>query len=149
MRRTGAVSRIFAVAVLAEVWGCEDSCPPTSLLQEMSPSRQYSAGVYTYDCGPVPPFNAYVGLSRRDEKPTQIASIVEAPMEPRPKWLSDTELQVVFDCSLEAEALCAPSPGRHWSVTKSAKWRDVRITYVASDKLRARLSAADVERLLR
>jgi hypothetical protein len=115
----------------------------------MSPSRQYSAAAYMYACGPVPPFNFYVGLSESEEKPTQVASIVEAPIELRPRWLTDTDLQIVFDCSPDTEAPCAPSPGRSWSVTKGEKWRDVRITYVVSDNLRARLSAANVDRLLR
>jgi hypothetical protein len=148
MRLKVAASRILCVVVIAEVCGC-GSCPQTTVSRETSPSRQYSAVVYMYECGPVPPFNVHVGLSKNEENPTEITSILEAPMEPRPKWLSDTELQVVFDCSLDGKAACAPSPGRNWSVTKGTKWRDVRISYVASDKLRARLSAADVDRFLR
>jgi hypothetical protein len=50
--------------------------------RETSPSRQYSADVYIYECGPVPPFNVYVGLSKNEENPTEVATILEAPIEP-------------------------------------------------------------------
>jgi hypothetical protein len=149
MRLQDALVRLVPCAVVVGAYGCS-VCPPTITKRVELPSHQYLAGEYTYACGPVPPFNAFVGLSvANEQKPTQVASIREAPMELRPEWVSNTELQIVFDCNSDADAACAPSAGRHWSVGKTAKWRDVRISYAATERLRARLSPADVDRLLR
>jgi hypothetical protein len=142
------LSKALPFVIISAGYGCSP-CPPTITERAESPSKRYLAAVYTSECGPVPPFNESVGLNRADEqKTTSVASIGEAAIELRPKWLSDTELQIVFDCRPEPDLACAASEGRHWSVNKTAQWRDVQIRYAASERLRSRLSRADVDRLL-
>lgn len=83
------------------------------------------------------PFNESVELSdQQGERRATIASVREAPIELRPTWLSDAELEITFDCPTDhAAAACAPTPDRHWSVMKDSTWRDVRITYQTAARL--------------
>jgi hypothetical protein len=60
------------------------------------------------------------------------------------------EPEITFDCPTDdAEAACAPAPERYWFVTKESTWHDVRVTYQATARLRARLSESDLAQLVR
>jgi hypothetical protein len=144
MRRSGVLTK-FICAVAVSAYGCVP-CPPTYTDSVESPSGKYLAATYSEDCGPVPPFNAPVGLATtKKQNPSTVARVRCTPVELRPKWLNDTELEFVFDCNSEADAPCAPAERRHWTVYKSTRWHDVHITYVASERLPTRLSRDDVK----
>lgn len=123
-------------------------CPPTPKLEATSPSGEYVALAYTFECGPVPPFNERVGLKRSSDFDfEEVAGILDVPYSASFKWTGSTKLQITIDCPLATTSECIPPAGRNVTIEMRGEWRDVQLEYVIGPRLSS-LGAGDLlERL--
>jgi len=81
------------------------------------------------------PFNAYARIRKTGASDwSDIVAVREVNYEPKLRWIAPLDLQVTIECG--SDAPCDANPQRHWSVTGSSRWEDVRITYVVGERLR-------------
>ena len=119
-------------------------CPPKVRSEVTSPSGEYVASSYSFECGPIPPFNEHVGLKDSTaSKFDEIAAVVEIPYVATLHWTGGKELQVVIDCRFEEASNCLPRPGRHPSIKMRNRWKDVRVKYEVGPRLIA-VGAGDI-----
>jgi hypothetical protein len=117
----------------------------TVLQRAESPTYQYEAQTFTIECGVMVPFNAYARIRRVGSADwTEIVAVHEVDFVPRLQWLGPQELRVTLDC--DSDTTCV-DPIRHWSVTGSKRWEDVRITYAVDERLRQSVSAEVLSKL--
>jgi len=76
-----------------------------------------------------------------------VLQIHEAAFVPKVRWLGPQELRVTIDC--DSDGPCGADPQRHWSVTGSKRWEDVRITYAVGDRLQQSVSNTVLSKLPR
>src|SRR5436309_2681732 len=126
-------------------------CPPTPKQEASSPSGEYVAGSYSFECGPMVPFNERVGLKlSREPEFHEVALILDAPSySSRFNWTGPRTLQIIIDCLFTAAADCMPtaegrSPrGHHITIQMRKRWKDVQIEYVVGPRLKS-LGAGDI-----
>lgn len=148
-----AAARLVANVVLGVIVamtfpGCS-SCPETTISELPSESRQYTAVTYTFECGPIPPFNVYLGLKGSDGgKRTEVVRVQNVPFELKSKWLGPNELLVEIECSLKDPAACVPPRDRTWSIDKKRVWRDVTLRFTVGPILQGVLSEQEQNRVV-
>ena len=141
-------SRSVFVVLLSVVLSACDNCPRLITAEAISPlpSRRYTALAYERSCGVLSDFNRRLGLKETSLRDTdEVMRIFNIDWAVRLEWLAHDRLQVVFGCP-HGESVCGVGD-RHWTAEWRTEWRDVHITYAASDELRRGLSAADLRRL--
>lgn len=134
---------VMPIAALA----CGD-CPPTPKAEATSPSGEYIARSYSFDCGPVVPFNERVGLKRRaDSQFDEVAAILEVPYSASFNWTGTNTLQIIIDCRVTTASGCIPAAGRNITIRTRKRWKDVGLEYLVGPRLRS-FGAGDIlERL--
>ncbi len=104
---------------------------------------------YTFECGPVPPFNAHLALKEASgSKTMKVLRIQNVPSEPKVSWLGPGELLVEIECSLEEANACLPPTNRTWSIDKKRQWRSLTIKFKAGPRLQRILTSEDLRRLV-
>ena len=122
------------VAISLVLPGC-GLCPPTPKLEATSPSGAYTAGTYSFSCGPVPPFNERLELKlSTDDEYDDVAMILDAPYSASFKWTGDKRLQIIIDCQFTAASACIHS-GRDITIQMRKRWRDVQLEYLMGPRL--------------
>jgi hypothetical protein len=140
------VRRLAIVLLPFILAGCE--CPRETIAEAVSPSpsRRYTAVAYDRNCGVLGDFNMRLGL-----KETALYDMDEVMRadnlwyELRLEWLANDQLRVTFVCLKDAKG-CGASD-RYWTAQWKSQWRDVHITYAASDEVMRGLSPSDLRRL--
>jgi hypothetical protein len=118
----------------------------TILSREESPTYRYEAQTYIIECGVMVPFNAYARIRKAGSSDwTDIVAVREVDYLPQLQWVGPRELRVTIEC--DPDATCDGDPQRHWSVTGSKRWDDVRIIYAVGDRLRHSASSAVLSKL--
>jgi hypothetical protein len=146
--RLKAVVRFAVPGFLLAMAGACD-CAPNWLEQRTSPSKEFVAGVYARECGPVAPNNLRVAIRRaNDESFADVATLEEAPFDAHLEWAAPDVLRVTFDCPRDGAA-CDPPRNRNWDVVKSVSWRGIEIEYSLSPGLQRELSGDERARVLR
>ena len=122
--------------------GC-GTCPATIRAELPSPSGEYVAGSYGYECGPVLPWNERIGLKARGATSfDEIAAILEVPFNAQLQWLAQDRLKVIIDCRFETASACL-SEERRGVIRMRSDWRNVKVEYDVEDRLRG-VGAADI-----
>lgn len=122
--------------------GCQ-TCPATIRSETPSPSGEYVAGSYAYECGPVLPWNERIGLKARgSDSFDEIAVILEVPFNAQLKWVTPDRLRVVIDCRFETASSCL-SEERRGVIKMRPAWRNVKLEYDVGDRLRG-MGAVDI-----
>jgi hypothetical protein len=102
--------------------------------------------VYERSCGVLSDFNIRLGLKETSLYDTdEVMRVFNLNWSVRLEWLAHNRLQVTFGCPHD-ESVCGVG-ARHWTAEWETEWRDVHITYAASDQLRRGLSPADLRLL--
>jgi hypothetical protein len=137
-----------AVMVSAVLSACSD-CRTSNEQPLRSPTGALVAATYSYACGPIPPFNWHVGVRHASGASYQeIVSIRDAAFEAHIRWETNDTLLVIFECSENPAAACAPPKDRYWSVSSTSRWDGVRVRYEIGPRLERQLDVKDQEKLL-
>ena len=150
LRHAAAANWVLTTIIVVAAFStrCFD-CKPTFYGDpKISPTREYVSASYSYDCGPVPPFNSHVGLRRAAEASYHdVVSVLDAPFDAHAEWRGAKKLLVTFDCPDDPQAGCAPPTKRYWSVRPSKQWAGVEISYAVGPRLKALLTPESLARL--
>lgn len=131
------------IAISLVLVGC-GVCPPTPKLEATSPSGAYIARTYSFECGPIPPFNERLGLKlSTDSEYDEVAAILEAPYSASFNWTGDKRLQIIIDCQFTGAPDCLPASGRHITIQMRKRWRDVQLEYLVGPRLKS-IGAGDI-----
>ena len=119
-----------ASCTLLVLMACTAPCPETVDAKVSNPSNTLVAERFSYECGPVPPFNMAVRLRARDGSSGDqlVLRITEIPLTAELSWSSDTVLDVLIDCPFADSESCIPA-GRHWTIDRTPPLGDVSVRY--------------------
>jgi hypothetical protein len=120
-------------------------CSPENVLEVPSSDGQVVAATYVRECGPVPPFNSFVGIRGVNEDAFgEVANVHDLGWQMELRWVGMRELLVTFDCT---EYHCGARDDRHWEVLTQNSWRDVTVRFDVGERLRHALKPEQLARL--
>jgi len=120
-------------------------CPPEGVRELPSPDGQFVAATYVRECGPMAPFNSFVGIRGADDRAfAEVANIRDLGWQTELQWLGERELRVTFDCTAYH---CGGRDDKYWEVLTKDIWGDVTVSFDATDRLRHALTPVELARL--